>query len=69
MEADTQDSIVWLINQHLQLRSNFNVTTQGNVAGVVNINQSDIFNDLIDLAKVVYQERVDIYKNATGWQD
>ena len=68
MEADTQSSIVGLLNQHLLLRSNFDVTTQGGVAGVVNINQSDIFNDLIDLARVVYQDRVDIYRNATGWQ-
>jgi hypothetical protein len=30
--------------------------------------QSDIFDDLIDLAKVVYQERVDIYRDVTGWQ-
>lgn len=68
MDSVNQGSIVWLLNQHLQLRSNFNVTTEGGVAGVVNINQSDIFKDLIDLAKVVYQERVDIYRDATGWQ-
>ncbi len=63
--AEEKSGIVGLLNQHLQLRSNFDYETQ---QGVVSINQSDIFNDLIDLARVVYQERVDIYKNATGWQ-
>ena len=73
MDAQDQSSIVWLLNQHLQTRHEYSIQMQQRYNGfyppVWTINdQSDIFDDLIDLAKVVYQERVDIYRDVTGWQ-
>jgi hypothetical protein len=73
MDAQDQSSIVWLLNQHLQTRHEYFIQMQQRYNGfyppVWTINdQSDIFDDLIDLAKVVYQERVDIYRDVTGWQ-
>jgi len=68
IEDENPESIVSLLNKQIKLRSSFDVLTNIAAAGKVNIDQTDIFNDLIDLAKLIYQERVEIYRSADGWR-